>query len=83
MAQTPNGAAIRALRESHGWTGVKFARAVGISHPHLFNIEAGNRRASPPVLRKIADVLGVPLAAITSDRPVEEIAEGPVTKAAA
>lgn len=83
MAMTPNGAAIRALRESLGWSGVKFAAAVGISHPHLFNIERGKRQASPPVLRKMADVLGVPLAAITSQRPVEEITDRPVSRAAA
>lgn len=83
MAMTANGAAIEALRKSLGWSGVKFAAAVGISHPHLFNIERGKRQASPPVLRKIADVLGVPLAAVTSTRPVEEITDQPATKAAA
>ena len=78
MAMTPNGAAIKALRESLGWSGVKFAAAVGISHPHLFNIESGKRQASSPVLRRMADVLGVPLAAITSERGVEEITDRPL-----
>lgn len=83
MALAANGAAICALRKSLGWSGVKFAAAVGISHPHLFNIESGKKQASPPVLRSMADVLNVPLAAITSERDLSEITERPVSKAAA
>ncbi len=59
-----NGAAIRALREAHGWQAKKFAAAVGISRGYLCNVEARRRQVSPEVLRKMADVLGVPLAAL-------------------
>lgn len=73
----PNGPAIKAIREAKGWKGVRLASAVGISRFHLSNIEnKRGRYASVEVLRKIADTLGVPLAAITSDFSVEEIAGG-------
>jgi transcriptional regulator with XRE-family HTH domain len=74
MALTANGAAIKALRQAHGWKGTKFAIACGITHPHLFNVERGIRQASPEVLRKMADTLGVPLAAITSSFAVKDVA---------
>jgi transcriptional regulator with XRE-family HTH domain len=68
------GATIRALREANGWALGKFAVAVGTTHPHLSNIEAGRKRCTPPMARRIADVLGVPLAAITTTYSVEEVA---------
>lgn len=74
MALTANGQAIKALREAHGWKGTKFAHAAGISHPHLFNIESGKKKPSPDVIRRIADTLGVPLAAIVGDRNLEDVA---------
>jgi transcriptional regulator with XRE-family HTH domain len=71
----PNGPAIKAIREAKGWKGVRLASAVGISRFHLSNIEnESGKKASVEVLRKIADTLGVPLAAITSAFSVEEIA---------
>lgn len=81
----PNGAAIKAIRQAKGWKGVRLAAAVGISHGHLANIESPNRRkgASDEVLRKIADTLGVPLAAITSDFTEEQITGRPCTGQAA
>jgi transcriptional regulator with XRE-family HTH domain len=68
------GATIRALREAHGWALGKFAVAVGTTHPHLSNIEAGRKRCTPSMARRIADTLGVPLAAITTTFTVEEVA---------
>lgn len=63
----PNGAAIKAIRQAKGWKGVTLASAVGISHGHLFNIEScRGKKASDEVLRRIADTLDVPLAAITN-----------------
>jgi transcriptional regulator with XRE-family HTH domain len=78
----PNGAAIKAIRQAKGWKGVRLASVVGISHGHLFNIENPSRRkgASDEVLRKIADTLGVPLAAITSEFTEDQIA-GPTPAA--
>lgn len=70
-----NGPAIRAIREAKGWRLSKFAIACGISHSHMSNIEAGRKdRASAETARRIADVLGVPLAAISSDFSAEEVA---------
>lgn len=72
----PNGAAIKAIRQAKGWKGVRLASAVGISRFHLSNIENphSGKGASDEVLRKIADTLGVPLAAITSSYTVAAIA---------
>lgn len=71
--QARMGATIQALREAYGWRSVNLARELGISHPYLSNIEAGRRRCTPDLARKIADVLGIPLAAITTDYSVTEI----------
>ncbi len=68
------GATVKALREAHGWALGKFASAVGLSHGHLANIEAGRKRLTPTKARAIADMLGVPLAAITTGLPVEDVA---------
>jgi transcriptional regulator with XRE-family HTH domain len=69
-----NGAAIRALRAAYGWKPSKFATAVQVSHGYLTNIEAGRKQPSPEVLRRIADALNVPLAAITSEYSAGEVA---------
>lgn len=68
------GATIKALREAYGWKLGKFAVAVGTTHPHLSNIEAGRKRCTPEMARRIADTLGVPLAAITTSYSVDEVA---------
>lgn len=69
-----NGAAIKALRIAYGWKTDPFAAKVGISTPYLVNIEAGRKPGSPDVLRKIAETLNVPLAAITSGYDDGEVA---------
>lgn len=69
-----NGAAVRALREAYGWQATKFAAAVGISRGYLCNVEAQRRQVSPSVLRRMADVLGVPLAAINGGYTPNDVA---------
>lgn len=64
---TPNGAAIKALREAHGWSVRNLARRALISHTFLAQVEAGTRRARPERLGRIADALAVPLNAITRE----------------
>jgi len=56
--------ALRALRERSGLTIVDLARSAGISQPHLSNLEAGRRNASPDVVRRLAQALRVPITAI-------------------
>jgi transcriptional regulator with XRE-family HTH domain len=68
------GATIRALRVAYGWRAVKFAAALGISQSYLANIEAGRRALPPDLARRVADVLGVPLAAITTGVEPEVVA---------
>lgn len=67
------GATIKALREAYGWRLGKFAIAIGMTHSHLSNIESGRKSATPEVLRKVADTLGVPLAAITTQFTAEQV----------
>lgn len=59
-----NGAALRAIRQRSGLSVTALAGAIGISQPHLSNIENGDRKASPQVIRKLADELKVPVTAI-------------------
>ena len=59
------GATIQALRQAHGLKRSELARAIGKSEQLIGFIERGERHATPPVCRSIADTLGVPLAAIT------------------
>lgn len=60
------GATIRALRLAHGWKLGNFASAVGVAYSHLSNIEAGRKRCTPQLARRVAEVLGVPVVAIAN-----------------
>lgn len=68
-----NGTSLRAIRERSGWTVTGLAAAVDIGRSHLSNVEAGRRQLSPSKALAIADVLGVPLAAITSVYTPEQV----------
>jgi len=59
-----NGLAIRALRQKEGLTVDDLAQAVGVTAPHIRNIENELRSASEVHLARIAKALDVPLAAI-------------------
>ena len=74
MNRNVNGAAIRALREKDGWKVGKFATQIGVSSSYLSNIEAGRKQPGPDITRKIADLLAVPLAAITTEFDLADIA---------
>lgn len=73
LERTRSGATVKALREAYGWRLGKFASALEISHSYLANIEAGRKPLTPELARRIADTLGVPLAAITTERSLKEI----------
>jgi DNA-binding XRE family transcriptional regulator len=49
---------IRAWREHRGLTQRALAEAAGIAAPYLSQLEAGRRRGTAAVLRKLAGVLG-------------------------
>jgi transcriptional regulator with XRE-family HTH domain len=59
------GLTIKALRDKSGLTPAELGRAIGKSDKLIQAIERGERHATPPVCRRIADTLQVPLAAIT------------------
>jgi len=65
---TPNGAAIRAIREARHLSLSTTAQAAGISASYLAQAERGERSPRPVTLQAIADALGAPLEAITRER---------------
>ncbi len=71
-----NGAAIRALRVKDRRSARDLAEHVGIHEQALRNIENNTRPASPQVMRRIADILNVPIAAITRDGADDAEPEG-------
>jgi transcriptional regulator with XRE-family HTH domain len=78
-ARRVNGATVRALRDALGHRLGDFAGLVNASVPHLSNIEAGRKQPSPHLTRKIAEQLGVPIAAITyvvADSATDETTHG-------
>lgn len=74
----PNGAAIKAIREAQGWKVGRLAAVAKISRPHLSNLERNEpgKTASAEALRRLADALRVPYAALITDFTVDEIAGG-------
>ena len=61
-----NGVAIRELRKALGISVTDLAAAADVDRTALWRIEKGDSQPRPVTLRKIADHLGVPIAAITS-----------------
>lgn len=64
-----NREALRAIRELTGIEQSELAARCGITQSHLSNIERGKRAPSAPVLRALADKLGVSLDAISTAVP--------------
>jgi transcriptional regulator with XRE-family HTH domain len=64
---TPNGAAIRAIREARGTSLRAIAREAGIAPGYLAQIERGERRPRHAKVDRIAQALGVPVEAIDSE----------------
>lgn len=60
-----NGAAVREIRKAIGIKQVDLALRANVTGATLSRIESGSRQPSPPVVRKLADGLGVSLEAIT------------------
>jgi transcriptional regulator with XRE-family HTH domain len=76
------GATIRALRAAHGLKVGELAVALGKSQAYVSNIEAGRKYAHVELCRQIADLLRIPLAAITIEG-YDEIREAAEKAAAA
>jgi len=69
MARAINPAALREIRSLIGLSGRELARRCEISETTVTNIELGKHGVSPELMRKLADILGVPLDAITIPIP--------------
>lgn len=69
MARRLNGVALRTTRDLVGISRRELARRTGVAGATITNLELGNHGASPQVMRKLADALGVPLDAITIPVP--------------
>jgi transcriptional regulator with XRE-family HTH domain len=73
MALAPDGKQIRTLRYELGLTQASLAARADVHYSHVYRIEEGTRGATPPVLKRIADALGVAVADITTELK-EEVA---------
>jgi transcriptional regulator with XRE-family HTH domain len=67
---TPNGAAIKAIREARGISLRTAAREAGIAHGYLAQIERGERQPRHDKVDQIARALRVPVEAIDSEGTV-------------
>lgn len=61
-----NGAAIRAIREREGLTVSELASSVGITDPHMRNIELEHKNARPETLARIAKGLRCSIRAVAN-----------------
>lgn len=66
---TPNGAAIRVIRQLRGFGLRQLAALSNASPTHISRIEQGERGASDDTIQQIADALDVPIDAITREKP--------------
>lgn len=55
--QREAGEKIRQARHAKGWTLQELAEMVGVSVPHMSQVENGNVRAGKETLRKLCDLL--------------------------
>lgn len=62
-----NREALRALREEHGHSQQSLAIAAGVSRTMILRLENGERNCRPPVMKKLADALDVPIRALMGE----------------
>lgn len=55
------GDAIKARRRDRGWTLAELSRRSGVSYNYLWEIEHNRKQPTLPVVKRIADALGVTL----------------------
>ena len=70
-----NPTALRVIRERTGLTQTAVAHAAGIARPNYSFLEAGKRKGTGEQIRRIADVLRVPISAIAYLHPDEQPAK--------
>lgn len=75
MPTKPLGAVIRRLREEKGLTSTQLAHAAGLDPAHAWKIEHETIAGSPASRKRIADVLGVPVADICTYVPPKSVAK--------
>jgi transcriptional regulator with XRE-family HTH domain len=64
---TTTGERIKAAREKASWGQAELAREVGMTPNGLWHIEKGLRNPRPATVRKIAEVLGIPVPELVED----------------
>jgi transcriptional regulator with XRE-family HTH domain len=69
-----NPTALAVTRTLAGLSQAALARNSGVSQGHISGIESGDKQASPEMLTKIANALGVPIAALITDPTPEQVA---------
>lgn len=76
MAPHPevNPEALRAIMSKDGYTVSSFARAIEMAPSHLSNILAGRRGCKPHYVKKMAEVLVVPISALLWRKDNDEAA---------
>lgn len=57
-----NGSYLRKLRKSHNYTLIEFSQEIGCTASFLSQLERGQKEPSLTTLRKLSEVLGVPIA---------------------
>jgi len=69
-----NGETLKALRRLNGYGLKELSEASGVSVSYICEVEKGTKKGlRPPTAKKLADALGVPLAALTR-RPPQQVA---------
>ena len=58
---------IRQIREDRGYTLEEVAAKVGVSIPHLSNVERGKKNVNNHLLTRIAEALGVPPSSLIAE----------------
>lgn len=70
-----NPSSLAVIRILAGHSQASLARTANISQGTVSGLEAGTNNASPSMLRKLADTLGVPVAALITDPTPQQTAE--------
>lgn len=72
---TPNGPAIRKLRQERGITITQLAEQTGVSYQHVANVELGHNTARIEFLYRVANLFQVPIEQVVLEdaAPAESI----------